>query len=442
MSTRLDLTLQRFPEHEEGIRLLAARDPSGNLKYLDWSARMLAAKQALAGEVADVVDLFHQFSRQQPSARRHRSRDLAIRPDLYSYRPQDLASLRDTLLKVKRAFDKKRRERERLYRIEGEVEADVVYDSPDLVVRHIKNKQASAHYGLSTKWCIAMTREEFFEEYEAHNATFFFFERKAKVGDEFDKVAVMLPRNGGGRDVTAEAFTSVDRRTDMMGLARVYGSRVFDIFRDIHERSERYPGSDTFCVYAGVASREQLEAVFTSVASGSMRAMGPYEMGSLLEAICCNDAAPPTLLEEVMRRVADLLVSGWKRWAKRGRYRRVQGHLEKRVKELTRTLMAALAIHPQTPDSLREKLVKDLRRRHVDIDKIHRVSAHGQIGVQFQEPRRVSYRRSRRLRARTVSGLRYQADRYERLAKTLRKRAMALKTKLAAAAKKRKKRGG
>jgi len=30
MSTRLDLALQRHPDHEEGIRLLASRDPSRN----------------------------------------------------------------------------------------------------------------------------------------------------------------------------------------------------------------------------------------------------------------------------------------------------------------------------------------------------------------------------------------------------------------------------
>ena len=60
MSTRLDLTIQKHPTHEEGIRLLAARDPSGNLKYLDWGAKILASDQALAPEVADVLELFHR----------------------------------------------------------------------------------------------------------------------------------------------------------------------------------------------------------------------------------------------------------------------------------------------------------------------------------------------------------------------------------------------
>jgi hypothetical protein len=190
MSTRLDLVLQKYPEHEDGIRLLASRDPSQKLKYLDWGAKMLESGQALAPEIADILDLFHRFNGQWFGPRR-RARVLEtprgqIRSDIYTYRPQDLASLRDALLKMQRAQDRKRQSREQLYRIEGAVEADIVYDSADLVVRHIKNKQASIHYGHDTKWCISMKRDDYFEDYEAYNAVFFFFERKAPLGDEFD----------------------------------------------------------------------------------------------------------------------------------------------------------------------------------------------------------------------------------------------------------------
>ena len=434
MSTRLDLTLQKFPEHEEGIRLLAARDPSGNLKYLDWGARMLAAKQALAPEVADVIDLFHQFSGRRVRHRRHEP----IRADIYSYRPQDLARLRDALLKIKRSTDKKRRERERLYRIKGSMEADVVYDSPDLIVRHIKNKQASAHYGLSTKWCISMQRDGYFEEYESHNATFFFFERKTPVGNEFDKVAVMLPRDERG--TTAEAFTSTDRRIDMMVLAKMYGLRVFDIFRTLYERSEQYPGSVSFRVYAGSATSEQLESVFASIVGGSLKTLNPYETDSLLVSICCNDAAPPTVLEEIARSAAALSTAAWKRWKTRRRPHRSISHKDERTKELVRSVMAALVIHPITPADLRVKLTKDLRRRRVDIDKIHRVNGDGGVRVIYREPRRVNYRRSRRRPGRTVASLRAWAERLERKAARARKQARTLQGKLTAAAKKKKRR--
>jgi hypothetical protein len=99
MTTRLDLVLQKFPDHEEGIRALAARDPSGNLKYLEWGAKMLAAGQALAPEVADVTDLFHRFNQVHSRRLHSRRRPSAhvLRPDLYAYRPQDFAALRTTL---------------------------------------------------------------------------------------------------------------------------------------------------------------------------------------------------------------------------------------------------------------------------------------------------------------------------------------------------------
>jgi hypothetical protein len=345
--TRLDLVLQKHPDNEAGIRLLASRDPSGNLKYLDWGARMLVSGQALAPEIADILDLFHRFSGRGQ-----------IRSDIYAYRPRGLAGLRETLLKIKRATDRKRKRRERIYRIEGTVEADVIYDSPDLIVRHIKNKQASAHYGLGTKWCISMLRQRYFDDYEAHNATFFFFERKTLAGDEFDKVALMMSRNG---DESAAAFTSIDRQVDVMMLAKAYGPCVFDIFRKVYEYSDRYPGSAMSRVYAGTATQQQLESALAAVA----KLTTTYERNTLLESICCNDAAPLPLLEEILRR------------ASKGR----------RPEELVRIVMAAMVLHPAVPADLRENLVKSLRRRHVTISQIRRdKQLNGQVGVSYRDP--------------------------------------------------------
>ena len=379
MSTRLDLTVQKHPDHEDGIRLLAARDPSGNLKYLDWGARVLVSGQALATEIADVLELFHQFAGRRDGRGMRRS-STYVRPDIYSYRPQDLASLRDNLLKLKRAQDRKRKKRERLYRIQGEMEADVVYDSPDLIVRHIKNKQASVHYGLRTQWCISMLREGYFEEYETNNATFFFFERKAPLDDEFDKVALMLPRNGEDEGYT-DVFTSTDRRVGMMVLARVYGLCVFDIFRDVYECSARYPGSDTSCVYDGSATHEQIARVLLHAIGPGSR-LSSYELESILVAICCNDAAPWSLLEEILRQAPALS-------KKHGRHRHRRYRMRYGTNGLVRSVMAALVIHPAIPAEIRERLVKDLRRRHVDINEIRRTKDGGRIGVDYRPARHI-----------------------------------------------------
>jgi hypothetical protein len=430
MSTRLDLALQRHPEHEGGIRLLASRDPSQNLKYLDWGTKMLASGQALAPEIADVLELFHRFNGQFFGNRRER-----VHPDIHTYRPQDLARLRDNLLKIKRASDKKRRARERLYRIEGAVEAEVIYDSDNLVVRHVQNKQASVHYGLGTKWCIAMLREGYFDDYATtSNAVFFFFERKTPVGDEFDKVALMVPRNGERRDEAVEAYTALDLRVDMMGLAGVYGSRVFDIFRVIYEQSARHPASAMFQVYAGNATQAQLEGAFASIAKGDL---SPYETSVALQAICCNDAAPQALLEEVVRRAPELTLAGWKR---RGgsRIRRTS----QLPKELTRAVMAAVAIHPNVTAEARERLVRSLRKRRVSISTICRTTRHGRVEVTYHtasgKVHGGRFRRRRLLRAPTVEGLRASARRLDRMAARARKRARTLQRKLTAAKKKKK----
>ena len=439
MSTRLDLVIGKFPEHEAAVRALAARDPSGNLKYLDWGAKMVASGQALAPEVGDVIDLFHQFGGQRVNVRvlpahgrrRRRTRAQAakdwIRPDIYTYRPQDLAGLRDLLLKAKRARDRKRRKREQLYRIEGAVEAEVVYDATDLVVRHIKNKQASVHYGLSTKWCISMMREDYFEDYESHNATFFFFERRPPLGDEFDKVAVMFPRN---REGVAEAFTALDRRVDMLGLAKVYGLRVFDIFRAIHVRSEQYPGSAIFHVNAGTATSEQVQAVFTAI-KGDLHSYRNFE---ILGAICCNDAAPWSVLEEILRDAVALVSRSEKRGRRRGRRIRWRRGI---AKEMARVVESAIVIHPSTPADVREQLTKKLRRRHIKVDAIHRSMDGDQIGVEYKidETMHVfGHRRRRRYyhrrRPNTPKELRKRAGMHDRIAVRYRKRAMRLQRKL------------
>jgi len=437
MSTRLDVLLQKHPEHEEPIRALAARDPSGSQKYLGWGVKMLVARQALAPEIADVIDLFHQFAgRWINDGVRARAR-VQIRPDIYSYRPQDMASLRDNLLKMKRAQDRKRRKREKLYKIEGSVDVDVVYDSSDLIVRHIKNKNASVHYGLGTKWCISMMQAGHFEEYESHNATFFFFERKVPVGDEYDKVALAVPRTmegaRGWHATTVDAFTSLDERVDMMQLARVHGSRVFDIFRDVYERSERYPGSVVFQVNQGKASAEQLLATFDTIKSGKI---DPYEMESLLESVCCNDAAASTLLEDIYHHASALVLAAWRKFDRRSRagglrrrrrMRRRKGGRRNSTTQLMGTLSAAIAIHPNTPDELRQTIVKALKRKRIAVGSIRTTMRSGNISVVYGNGIRGAVRirhghYRRRLRRMPLNVLRRHLVHFENAIKRTKKR--------------------
>jgi hypothetical protein len=189
----------------------------------------------------------------------------------------------------------------------------------------------------------------------------------------------MMPRleSGGFCGEETAAFNELDQRIDMFALAKVYGSRIFEIFRLVHEASDRYPGSVLFQVLQGTATREQLETVLAGLVKGDFG----YETDGLLEAIVCNDAAPATMLEEILKRGAALSKIGREMVVRRHRRRYLPDH----DAGLTRTIMAALVIHPNTPGELRERLVKDLRRRHVTLSEIRRTTDDGRVGVEYRK---------------------------------------------------------
>jgi len=422
--TRLDLAIQKHPDHADGIRLFGERDPAGNLKYLDWQLRVLVSGQALAPEIADVVDLFHKYK----NVRADRRRRDGVRHDLYSYRPQDLASLRTALLKRKRAAERKIKQRERLYKIEGTVEADVLYESPDLVVRHVRNKQASAHYGRSTKWCIAMTREGYFDDYDTHNAVFFFVERTTPQHDEYDKSCILV---GRGEYVEGlQCFNALDIQVDPMQLAKAYGRRIFHILDLIYARSESYPGSFTARLFAGTATAEQLQQVFAT----------ERDNARVTEAVCCNDAAPWSILERVVRLVSKKKTEKKTREARRRRRRRHRR---------PHSAMAALSIHPNVPTEVREQLSKKLRQRHVLTDTIRIEKSYDGVGVVYRmrgesmtvpghERRRV-HQVARHLRHFSLSELVRRVGMFQNMVKRT-KKAVQKKRREIAAKKKRKRR--
>src|SRR5208337_4175772 len=97
----------------------------------------------------------------------------------------------------------------------------------------------------------------------------------------------------------------------------------------------------------------------------------------------------PAMLEEILKRGVTLSTAG----------RRVRNRFRKadHDAELTRKIMAALVIHPQTPDALREELMKNLRRRRVKLVEIRRVVSDGRVGVAYRNVGR-GFKRRRRIR--------------------------------------------
>ena len=186
------------------------------------------------------------------------------------------------------------------------------------------------------------------------------------------------------------------------------------------------------CVYAGTATEEQLHEI---VMLFDGKKLSSHETDTLLESICCNDAAPWPLLERMMLSARKLSLEACKRGRSQFIRRRYRARrVEARAAELERTIAAALIIHPATPADIREGMIKELRRRHVKIDVIRRTnSTEGWIGVSYEETpmrRRPHRGRYRHHRPPTPKRLRERAAMLERHAKRMRKSARVLQRKL------------
>jgi len=243
-----------------------------------------------------------------------------------------------------------------------------------------------------------MLRENYFSDYETQNATFFFVERTTPVRDPYDKVALMISRGATGRIV---CFNSLDEQIDVFDLARVHGLRIFEILRTVYMCSETYPGSAYASVFAGTATAEQIVQVAESLARKDV-----YDVERIIEAICCNDATPESILLGMIERAKKLSAVTWRRRRRfttlHGRRRRGANNKTGHTRRVLRMVSAALSIHPRVPVEKRAQLTKDLRRRHVDVDSIYVDRGLNGVGISFrmrnERKTRVSYRYRRRER--------------------------------------------
>lgn len=397
---RLDAALQKYAEHQDAVKLLAGRDPVGNLKYLDWAMKIVTSGQALAPEVADVVELYDKYkgyfdyrAALRASGRRDNGADFR---DIYAVGPDKFTALRDRLFKIRRKQDKKRRDREERYKIIGEMNAEVIYESDTLVVRLIGNKQASIHHGLNTKWCIAMKNEPYFEDYDSRNTVFCFMGRKQLQGDEFDRVAIACDRTMRGAMKDMTVFSSVDENVSIAALVNRMGNEVFRVLDSVYHAAHKQPPTAAARLVNGTASADEILHQYERIKAGDIDHGYEYRssrrLGHGLTQLACSDEVPAHVLVDMLQNAEGILYeaakanireqnkarrSGGRR--RRGPWRRrklkplkvvVAGHLKRRIKEQLRDLQAAIVVHANTPSDVATPLRKSLRRSNVDTDTI------------------------------------------------------------------------
>jgi hypothetical protein len=242
----------KHPDLVKQIDFFVQNEPKGsNSKYLNWELKILNSGQALEGEISDVVNLFDKYSANLK------------KKDLTQYQANDFTDLRDELfsLRDKRA-GKKEKAKER-YEIEGGCEADIIYDSDDHRVIHIKNKAASMHYGQGTKWCVTMKDKNYYDDYSANNVVFFFILSKTKDrSDPTYKIAVSVQRDENNKFKEIKYWNAIDHSIGEAAAKGAIGQSSAIIFSKIFAVAKSVPKSLIARISAGEGSPEDCEKFY------------------------------------------------------------------------------------------------------------------------------------------------------------------------------------
>src|SRR5690606_38921767 len=188
--------INKYPNLKNDISYLANKDPSGNLKYLDWMTKILSSNQVDKDEISHVIELFHKF------------RNKLDKKDIYQYKPNEFNDLKEKLTKIKNE-DEESKSKNKAYMQEVACGNNTVYESDNFLVKHIFNKASSIHYGRDTRWCITMEDKNHFEDYSSDNSIFFFIiNKKIEPRDPFSKIALHYERNAENYIINLEILDS------------------------------------------------------------------------------------------------------------------------------------------------------------------------------------------------------------------------------------------
>jgi 3-methyladenine DNA glycosylase AlkC len=242
--------LKEYPHLKSEIEEFSRHDPSGRLKYLKWQVNILNSGQAKPLEIQEVTDLFHRLGKNLKNN------------DLYSYKPSDFTELRDNLFKLK---DKQlsRKEKVRRYQVTEACDADTVYQSENFKVLLIKNKAASVHHGLDTRWCISMKDKPYFEDYDKYNIVFLFIiNLQATPRSPESKIALVYHRNIYNNIKDLAIFNASDDLINVSNLTKIIGEEAENILNITKRVASSVPKSLLSKIKSNEASSEEIQDAF------------------------------------------------------------------------------------------------------------------------------------------------------------------------------------
>lgn len=189
LEARADDLKKKYPEFNSQIDVLTS---SVKPKYLNWAVTQLK----LGHSTNDIVPTLNFFDKNQSKFEKK---------DINAY---DLKSLENAVKSI--GSEKSGRQQRKDAKVDG---AEKIYEDDQIVLLHIKSKQASVCYGVGTKWCITMKDADYFEEYtDASNVVFYFaINKQMPPSDTLHKVAFAVRRNGNNKPLDVDTFDAEDK---------------------------------------------------------------------------------------------------------------------------------------------------------------------------------------------------------------------------------------
>ncbi len=137
---RLEVVKNKYSTKVPGsvVDELASKDPSGNLKYLDWMVNQYNKQGNQIGKLIDAINLFHT------------NLNKLSKKDIFLYKNvEELLSVGEEANNQKSKSELKK---------QAKSDSDVLLDNDRYFVMSPKSHAASCYYGAGTKWCISRTK--------------------------------------------------------------------------------------------------------------------------------------------------------------------------------------------------------------------------------------------------------------------------------------------
>lgn len=236
---RIDDVKKKYPEvSTEMIEVLASHDPSGTNKYLDWMVKQ-KKKENTVPIITKYINLFHKnvnkltkefldeliIEKKWQWLLTDNSPIAKVFQKIYKS-PKDINNYEDFEIAVPilMAADSKLTKSE-----VKKLEANVLYNSNDLLIMIPKSHRASCYYGAGTKWCTTNKESDnYFNNYTKKGTLIYVIDKKQPETNPWYKTAILIEKENG----KVQAYDAPDHPTDINVAAEKLGSN-WEIIRDV-----------------------------------------------------------------------------------------------------------------------------------------------------------------------------------------------------------------